>query len=244
MKNIHLIQTDKISRLCFVKSTEDSSFYLFKHAIKKSPNFTPHNLYITSDEEIKEGNWIYDIELDRVEKCQHSGTFKNWKKIILTTDKGLIKNRVQAINDEFLEYFVNNPDCEFVEIYQDTKNYNGFEWHSEYRIFIPQEEPKQETTLEEAAERNFKDKTEKIPVPTSLWMNSKDLQVYNFVEARWQQERMYSEEDLREAFNSAREFNSLDGVVDVHIVLPMGGDMSDLQPLHFTFEEWFNQYKK
>ncbi len=60
----------------------------------------------------------------------------------------------------------------------------------------------------------------------------------------WQQERMYSEEDLRNAFDSAREFNSLDGIVDVHIVLPMGGDMSDLQPLHFTFEEWFEQFKK
>ena len=62
--------------------------------------------------------------------------------------------------------------------------------------------------------------------------------------AKWQQERMYSEEDLRKAFNCAREFNSLDGVVDVHIVLPMGGDMSDLQPLHFTFEEWLKQFKK
>lgn len=62
--------------------------------------------------------------------------------------------------------------------------------------------------------------------------------------AKWQQERSYSEEDLKNAFDSAREFNSLDGVVDVHIVLPMGGDMSDLQPLHFTFEEWFEQFKK
>ena len=62
--------------------------------------------------------------------------------------------------------------------------------------------------------------------------------------AKWQQERMYSEEELKNAFDSAREFNSLDGVVDVHIVLPMGGDVSDLQPLHFTFEEWFEQFKK
>jgi hypothetical protein len=62
--------------------------------------------------------------------------------------------------------------------------------------------------------------------------------------AKWQQERMYSEEDLRNTFDSAREFNSLNGVVDVHIVLPMGGDMSDLQPLHFTFKEWFEQFSK
>jgi hypothetical protein len=62
--------------------------------------------------------------------------------------------------------------------------------------------------------------------------------------ANWQAERMYSEEDMRNAFDSAREFNSLDGVVDVHIVLPMGGDMSDLQPLHFTFDDWFEQFSK
>jgi hypothetical protein len=62
--------------------------------------------------------------------------------------------------------------------------------------------------------------------------------------ANYQAERMYSEEDLRNAFDSAREFDSLDGVVDIHIVLPMGGDMSDLQPLHFTFDEWFKQFKK
>lgn len=62
--------------------------------------------------------------------------------------------------------------------------------------------------------------------------------------AKWQQERSYSEEDMKNAFDSAREFNSLDGVVDVHIVLPMGGDISDLQPLHITFEEWFEQFKK
>jgi hypothetical protein len=69
--------------------------------------------------------------------------------------------------------------------------------------------------------------------------------VYGFKQgAKWQAEKMYSEEDMRNAFDSAREFNSLDGVVDVHIVLPMGGDMSDLQPLHFTFEEWFEQFKK
>jgi hypothetical protein len=94
---------------------------------------------------------------------------------------------------------------------------------------------KQET-LEEAAERIAYNSTEENKGFPSIKM---------FIQgAKWQQERMYSEEDMRNAFDSAREFNSLDGVVDVHIVLPMGGDMSDLQPLHFTFDEWLEQYKK
>jgi hypothetical protein len=66
----------------------------------------------------------------------------------------------------------------------------------------------------------------------------------NMAKEMEKEQKGYSEEDMRNAFDSAREFNSLDGVVDVHIVLPMGGDMSDLQPLHFTFEEWFEQFKK
>jgi hypothetical protein len=40
----------------------------------------------------------------------------NYKKIILTTDQDLIKDGVQAIDDEFLEWFVKNPSCEEVEI--------------------------------------------------------------------------------------------------------------------------------
>ena len=94
---------------------------------------------------------------------------------------------------------------------------------------------KNKETLEEAAENHAK--IFQFPFdcdPAETFING----------ARWQQERSYTEEDMRNAFDSAREFNSLDGVVDVHIVLPMGGDMSDLQPLHFTFEEWFEQFKK
>ena len=91
-----------------------------------------------------------------------------------------------------------------------------------------------EETLEKAAIK-YRDST----------TNKMGIEVIAFIKgAHWQAERMYSEEDLKEAFESAREFNSLDGVVDVHIVLPMGGDMSDLQPLHLTFKEWFEQHKK
>ena len=99
------------------------------------------------------------------------------------------------------------------------------------------EEPKQET-LEEVAKiiskEHYVDRSDYWAIGVDSFKRG----------AKWQQERSYSEEDMRNAFDSAREFNSLDGVVDVHIVLPMGGDMLDLQPLHFTFEQWFEQFKK
>jgi hypothetical protein len=119
-----------------------------------------------------------------------------------------------------------------------------------------QEEPKQET-LEEAAYRLSAEKFEPKHIGFMLgviegakWQAKRmysdepkpTIKQVDYVAKK--QERMYSEEDLKNAFESAREFNSLDGVVDVHIVLPIGGDMSDLQPLHFTFEEWFEQFKK
>lgn len=53
--------------------------------------------------------------------------------------------------------------------------------------------------------------------------------------------KIYTEKDLKDAFESAREFNSLDGIVDVHVVLNFGGDVSDLQPLYPTFKCYINQ---
>ena len=37
-------------------------------------------------------------------------------------------------------------------------------------------------TLEEAAEKNYENKTAQIPVPTSHWVDSKRLQIQNFIE--------------------------------------------------------------
>ena len=45
-------------------------------------------------------------------------------------------------------------------------------------------------TLEEAAKSNYENKTARIPVPTSHWINSEFLQIQNFKEgAKWQQEQ-------------------------------------------------------
>jgi hypothetical protein len=123
--------------------------------------FKAQNIYITSDEEIKEGDFIYSLSSDEiifVEKGEASSLNKIvCKKIILTTDQDLIKDGVQAIDDEFLEWFVENPSCEEVEIIN-TFDYikKGYVSHSGYKITIPKEELKQETleeTLEETAEK-------------------------------------------------------------------------------------------
>jgi hypothetical protein len=121
-KNLWLLPTDKSSRLVKIKGN------LFYTTTKNIPSAIYQNIYITSDEEIKEGDWCIDIEDSEVFKVKeqgHSGLLRSatdsfvedsCKKIILTTDQDLIKDGVQAIDDDFLEWFIKNPSCEEVEI--------------------------------------------------------------------------------------------------------------------------------
>lgn len=144
-KNIHILPTENSSRLSYNK---DGVLELHRLQWRKNTQ----NIYITNDEEIKEGDWFTDDNnsLKRSYKLSHV-QFANPKKIILTTDDLLIKDGVQAIDNYFLEWLINNPTCEFVEV---DKNWNyplDKSWEYKLRI-IPKEEPKQET-LEEAAEK-------------------------------------------------------------------------------------------
>lgn len=78
----------------------------------------PHHLYITSDEVIKKGDWYLGFDRGKwiLMKSVTNSVGNPRKKIILTTDPNLIKDGVQVIPDEFLEWFVKNPSCEYVEI--------------------------------------------------------------------------------------------------------------------------------
>jgi hypothetical protein len=58
------------------------------------------HIYITNDDNIKEGDWYLDTIINTLFK---SKIFLNvgYKKIILTTDLDLIKDGVQYIDDVF-----------------------------------------------------------------------------------------------------------------------------------------------
>jgi hypothetical protein len=152
MKNLHLIPTDKPSRLHLW--TDERGTRLELCDLEYSHTRNTQNIYITSDEEIKEGDFVYstneDYNIQKVPKnsvkayrdCGH------YKKIILTTDVDLIADGVQAIDDEFLEWFIKNPSCESVEV---DKNWNyPLDKNWEYKIIIPKEEPKQDSIFENA----------------------------------------------------------------------------------------------
>jgi hypothetical protein len=155
MKNIHLLPTDKPSRLCYVICTEKSTLTLFEDEMEKGKRFFPQHIYITSNEEIKEGDWFLHQNSDKInifksreivgksivvgDKKESSCWIDYSKKIILTTDPDLIKDGVQSIDDEFLEWFVRNPSCKDV----DTSWYTVSDKRV-YKIIIPKEESKQE----------------------------------------------------------------------------------------------------
>jgi hypothetical protein len=151
MKNIHLLPTEKPSRLMI--DTIENKLYLQPILHEKTINVLPQNIYITDSEEIKEGDWYLDtfntqrIKANEFSDHKHYGN--SCKKIILTTDPNLIADGVQAIDDEFLEWFVKNPSCEYVEVNDskvvkehifDGSNDGEIVW--EKKIIIPQEEPK------------------------------------------------------------------------------------------------------
>jgi hypothetical protein len=271
MKNIHILPTDKSSRL---HNYTNDGLGLSKKVLNWKD---ARHIYITNSEEIKDRDWFYDLDTKyiKVKKSfENSHLYFNGKKIILTTDQDLIKDGVQAIDDEFLEWFVKNPSCEEVEVEK------WFDKNSDEEYFIPiipKEEPKQEKidfvywlmdncqlitdsetqenvlwrydsedytveglfkvfvdfsnpnadklssastttikqeTIEEAAERilanNIDGLRDDLKDDDLFFFYKGFVQFYGEAMAEWQQEQMYSEEDMKKAFNSSSLTNMLD----------------------------------
>lgn len=162
MKNLYILQTDKPSR---IKYTYGNNYALSKEHLSWR---YAHHIYIISDEEIEKGweGYAYKEDVDGL-VFKHFYTTNDWykdaKKIILTTDQDLIKDGVQAIEDEFIQWFIDNPKCEEVNVYEKNNNEierelnihghdiglteNEYaEWLKNggqlYKIIIPKEEPK------------------------------------------------------------------------------------------------------
>jgi hypothetical protein len=163
MKNIHILPTDKPSRIHLIKDN-----LTITNEYKNSVCDSEVHIYITSDEEINKDTktcWCIDISYN--ELILHQGLlpsyhYKHYKKIIMTTDKsinvlcscgkdcGAKESGVQPIDDEFLEWFVKNPTCEEVEVIKvcstgrkcdgKGKNCNM----AKLKIIIPKEEQKQD----------------------------------------------------------------------------------------------------
>jgi hypothetical protein len=233
MKNIHVLPTDKPSRL-FV-DIDDNKLKITQPL--SGEYMMNQNIYITSDEEIKERDWIFNEELEpSVLKCSGQGSLRGWNKIILTTDIDLIKDSVQVIDDKFLEWFVKNPNCEEVEIktrylhsYKTGETFISFSKTPEfssrnmqcikieprYEIIIPQEKPKQENCCTPAGQiKRYVDcvgcdkKPKQMSKPTAVdyLFNELIANPGNFIKA-YKQAKEMEKEQIIDAFKEGNLYH-------------------------------------
>jgi hypothetical protein len=142
MKNLHLLPTDKPSKIykCFGKLSIGDY-----NTTREGLRVTNQHTYITNDEEIKEGDWyFYMNQVMRRFRKNHKAEYPypEYQKIILTDDISLVKEGVQRINDDFLEWLVNNPTCEYIEIERDSREVGGHNGgvqieYGQYEIILP-----------------------------------------------------------------------------------------------------------
>ena len=224
MKNLHVLPTDHSSRLRYnikTKIWELNEFHKYHTDIKST-----HNIYITSDEHIKEGDWYLDTSMKSsdfaVNKCDSerletiAKQFKNlFKKIILTIDQKLISDGVQEIDDKFLEWFIKNPSCEEVAI-----DFSLVSGSFKYKIIIPSSEIWKDIPEFEGYEEALNQFPE----------YNQYLERISFEKGvEWQAERSYNEDEVKTIIND---------IVEKHCTY-FRQETKDSVKL-----EWFKKFKK
>ena len=217
MKNLHVLTTENQSRLRYniiTKIWELNEFPKYHTDIKST-----HNIYITSDEEIKMQNWCITAKgnlLQMIEGDTALGfALLGCKKIILTTDPHLIEKDVQPINEVFLNWFIKNPSCEEVAI-----DFSLVSGSFKYKIIIPSSEiwkdiPEFEG-YEEALNQfpEYNQYLERIAFEKGV---------------EWQAERSYNEDEVKTIIND---------IVEKHCTY-FRQETKDSVKL-----EWFKKFKK
>ena len=177
MKNIHILPTDKPSKL---SDCHNNNLHL--NDVRYLRNY--QNIFITSNEKLPYDSTIFHTgafyhidfggDVHIINKDTHYPNPNFCSRIILTTDESLFKYGVQAIDDEFLEWFVKNPSCERVEIERVPFYIKGdYQYHIN-KIIIPK-------TRQQVIDEDFAgglDMGQIIP----------------------KEERTYTEEDVKNAF--------------------------------------------
>jgi hypothetical protein len=208
-RNLWVTPTDKPSRL-FIAENDIEMFILSDKCELGNKLCKNQNINITNSEEIKEGDWFIEEGCELPIKAGYNkGLSENCKKIILTTDEQLIKDGVQAIDDEFLEWFVKNPSCEEVEVIYEPKNFLDTKQGWEYEIIIPKEEPKQEndytallkpvgTKQETLEEGKLNEKEFYVYMAKQDSWKSVGLIIQEFIQLKLkeQDKKLYSEEEV------------------------------------------------
>ena len=162
MKNVHLLQTETYLAKLQLDRDYGTLTIFDEPCISNGQDFVGANLYITSDENIKDvrphkGKWQLEDGLMLNKFPTYLTDLSECKLVIMTTDQNLIADGVQKIDDEFLEWFVQNSSFAIPIV---TTTVNG---KSLYRTNIgfeswKKEESKQETLLGKTISKKDADK--------------------------------------------------------------------------------------
>lgn len=103
-KNIWTVPTEEKSRIQLSKTNKLTVFEFARNCI----NCTKLNMYITSEDRVKDCYAINTRTLEVVFIRVNGGFHSIIKKIILTTDPALIKQGIQEISSSLIEYCMDN----------------------------------------------------------------------------------------------------------------------------------------
>ncbi len=248
MKNVHLLQTEVYPAKLQLDRDYGTLTIFDEPCVSNGQDFVGANLYITSNEEIQIDEWCFEIYnrestavaprfIDennntwwlRQINMSVSADDANCKKIILTTDVRLIKDGVQAIDDEFLDWFIKNQKREIPIITTTVNNESHYTTNIGFESW--RKEPKQETLEEVALRQLFKNRSN-CYADTGRFENDGSYSEGEVIQAmdedcfintikEWQQERSYSEEEVELIKNRALAYGATD-----------------------SFKQWFEQFKK
>ena len=252
MKNIYLLPTQSKTRLFLSDYGKKLNLASFPETFYT----TGQHIYIAyDDEEIKEGDWFTDDNnsLKKSYKLFHV-QFANPKKIVLTTDQDLIKDGVQAISNDFLEWFIKNPSCDSVKVSTEVKCFDnrgwcvgGIHFNTDYEKTIYyinlKEEPKEDKIMKRfisnaKQQKTIKEVAKNILIKKGLSDGDMILSdtfvkvIESMIEIAKETENRkqgYSEDDLKEAFKQSRE----------SLIFEKG-----MPPVYESFEDWFKEFKK
>ncbi len=204
MKNIVLLPSNEKTRLVRVFTDALRENFVLKLDIEVNDSFKEYvNLYIIShDEDLVLGGYHFNSKYgDELQKTNQRDidSRKYWEaddyyisKILLTTDLELVKDGIQEVPESFLNWFLENPSCEHVELKQEKLHPGEFMDDSYPKDFLNYQIVFQngESLIDAANEYARYDNTKSYEF-------SSDTLIDAFTEgANWMQERMYSEEDV------------------------------------------------
>ena len=111
---VHMLPTeDKTSQIHLEKDTKEL-VYSLHNLYYRANNYQTQHLYFTTDEEIKEGDWMMNLNGDTIyQHFGNGGDFEQWNKIIATTDPEL---ELPQPSQAFIKAYCEQGGIEYVDV--------------------------------------------------------------------------------------------------------------------------------